>query len=59
MVLGYELLSAFKSEAETLRGEMDVLMQNLIEKVECVQEDCQPETYKDYKELKLNMNEQK
>jgi hypothetical protein len=57
MVLGYELLSAFKLEAETLRGETDMLMQSLIEKVESVQEDCQPETYKDYKELKHNMHE--
>lgn len=52
MVLGYELLAAFKQEAETLRGETDALMQDLIEKVENVHEDCQPEIYKDYKELK-------
>ena len=49
MVLGYELLAAFKSEAQVLRGEIDVLMQELIEKVENVQEDCSPEIYKDYK----------
>ncbi len=36
MVLGYELLAAFKQEAETLRGETDALMQELIEKVENV-----------------------
>jgi len=40
MVLGYELLACFKEEASTLRGEIDVLMQDLIEKVENVQEDC-------------------
>ena len=40
MVLGYELLAAFKQEAEVLRGDIDVLMQDLIEKVESVQEDC-------------------
>ena len=59
MVLGYELLACFKEEASTLRGEIDVLMQDLIEKVENVQEDCQPEIYKDYKELKANIAAQK
>ena len=39
MVLGYELLANFKEEAESLRGEIDVLMQDLVEKVENVQED--------------------
>ena len=34
MVLGYELLANFKQEAEVLRGEIDTLMQDLIEKVE-------------------------
>ena len=59
MVLGYELLACFKEEASTLRGEIDVLMQDLIEKVENVEEDCQPEIYKDYKELKANIAAQK
>ena len=59
MVLGYELLASFKEEAERLRGETDVLMQELIEKVESVQDDCEPEIYKDYKELKVNMAAQK
>ena len=55
MVLGYELLAAFKQDAEVVRGEIDNLMQILIEKVETVSEDCSPEIYKDYKELKANM----
>ena len=59
MVLGYELLAAFKSEAQVLRGEIDVLMQELIEKVENVQEDCSPEIYKDYKQLKKDIAAQK
>ena len=59
MVLGYELLAAFKQEAEVLRGEIDVLMQDLIEKVENVHDDCSPEIYKDYKELKANIAHQK
>jgi len=32
-------------------------MQQLIEKVENVQDDCQPEIYKDYKELKHDIHE--
>ena len=59
MVLGYELLSAFKQEAESLRGEIDVLMQDLIEKVESVQDDTSPEIYTDYKQLKNDISEQK
>lgn len=59
MVLGYELLAAFKQEASQLRGEIDVLMQDLIEKVENVQEDTSPEIYKDYKQLKKDIAEQK
>ena len=59
MVLGYELLAAFKLEAQALRNETDMLMQSLIEKVESVQEDCQPEIYKDYKEFKANIHMQK
>lgn len=42
-----------------MRGEIDTIMQDLIEKVENVQDDCQPEIYKDYKELKKNIAEQK
>ena len=34
-------------------------MQDLIEKVENVQDDCQPEIYKDYKELKKNIADQR
>ena len=59
MVLGYELLAQFKQEAENLRAETDNLMQDLIEKVESVQDDCSPEIYKDYKQLKRDMAEQK
>ena len=32
-----------------MRSEIDVLMQDLVEKVENVQEDTSPEIYKDYK----------
>ena len=56
MVLGYELLASFKQEAEVVRGEIDTIMQDLIEKVENVTEDCSPEIYKDYKELKSHIS---
>ena len=42
-----------------MRAETDNLMQDLIEKVEGVQEDVSPEIYKDYKQLKHDMAEQK
>ena len=59
MVLGYELLASFKQEADTLRSEIDILMQDLIEKVESVQDDTSPEIYKDYKQLKKDIHYQK
>ena len=59
MVLGYEHLAAFKQEAQGLRRQIDTLMQELIEKVENVQEDTSPEIYKDYKQLKSDINEQR
>ena len=49
----------FKQEAEVLRGETDVLMNQLIDRVENVEEDIKPETYKDYKLLKANIKSQK
>ena len=59
MVLGYELLAVFKEEAQQLRSDIDLLMQDLIEKVENVQDDTQPEIYKDYKQLKADIAAQK
>ena len=58
-MLGYEQLALFKKEAEILRGETDVLMNQLIDKVENVEEDIRPEHYKDYKNLKANIKTQK
>lgn len=57
MVLGYELLAAFKQEASDVRSETDALMQDLIEKVENVQEDTSPVIYNDYKQLKSDIGE--
>lgn len=59
MVLGYELLSLFKQEANVLRNDVDVLMQDLVEKVEEVPVDVKPEFYKDYKMLKGHIKSQK
>ena len=59
MVLGYELLSLFKQEATVLRNDVDVLMQDLVEKVEEVPVDVKPEFYKDYKQLKSHIKNQK
>ena len=57
MVLGYELLAAFKQEAAQVRSEIDAIMQDLVEKVENVQDDTSPEIYKDYKQLKHDIGE--
>ena len=36
MVLGYEIISLFKQEAEVLRGDINVLMNRLMDSVEDV-----------------------
>ena len=59
MVLGYELISLFKQEADVLRQDINVLMNRLMDSVEDVHEDVKPETYKDYKTLKANIKSQK
>lgn len=42
-----------------MRSEIDVIMQDLVEKVENVQDDTSPEIYKDYKQLKNDIGEQR
>ena len=59
VVLGFEQLALFKKEAEILRQETDKLMNELMERVENVDDDIKPETYKDYKTLKANIKAQK
>ena len=39
MVTGYDLLQLFKEEADSIRKEIDVMMNVLIEKTEIVQDD--------------------
>ena len=59
MVLGYELMAAYKLEAAKLRDDISVLLADLMQKAESVQEDCSPEIYKDYKQLKSDIAAQK
>ena len=59
MVLGYELIALFKQEAEVLRQDINVMMNRLMDSVDNVSEDIQPETYKDYKTLKKDIKSQK
>jgi hypothetical protein len=51
-VLGYDLLNLYKEEANTLRSDVDDLMNNLIDKNESVLADVHPELIEDYKSLK-------
>lgn len=59
LVVGYEILSQFKADSEELRVETDILMNELITKIEAVQTQLSPELYNDYKTLKSHMKEQK
>jgi hypothetical protein len=55
LVTGYDLLQLFKEEADSIRKEIDVMMNVLIEKTEVVQDDLHQETRKDYKMLKSDI----
>lgn len=55
LVTGYDLLQLFKEEADSIRKEIDVMMNVLIEKTEVVQDDLHQETRKDYKQLKSDI----
>ena len=59
MVLGFELIQLFKQEAEVCRQDINVMMNRLMDSVEDVETDINPETYKDYKALKANIKSQK
>jgi hypothetical protein len=58
-VTGYDLLQLFKEEADSIRKEIDVMMNVLIEKTEVVQDDLHIETRKDYKMLKSDIKAQR
>ncbi len=49
MNLGFELLVKFKQEAKQLHEETDVLMNQLVEKVEVANASVKPEIYANYK----------
>ena len=57
--LGFELLAKFRQDADVLRNDTDLLMNQLIEKVEEVYESAQPEIYADYKKIKNDIKEQR
>jgi len=59
MVLGYELLALYKTDVGVLRTDIDSMMNNLMAKVEDVQNEVDPQIYADYKSLKADMKNQK
>lgn len=59
MQLGFELLAKFRQDADVLRNDTDLLMNQLIEKVEEVYQSSQPEIYADYKKIKNDIKEQR
>jgi len=54
---GFDLLNVFRQEADVLRSDTDHLMTMLMERVEEVLIDVQPEIYADYKQLKADIKE--
>jgi hypothetical protein len=59
MVLGYEILAGYKQDAEILRNDIKILMNQLMDQVDSVMDDVQPELYQDYKTLKKAIKKQK
>ena len=58
-MLGYDLLQAFKEEADHIRREIDMMMNVLIEKTEVVQDEVHSDIRKDYKCLKSDIKRQR
>lgn len=56
---GFELLSCYKDESSELHADIDVLMLQLIEKLEDMVGELRPEIIADYKMLKENIKCQK
>lgn len=52
-------MQCFRSEADVLRRDTDELMQQLMDKLDTVVMDVQPEIYADYKRLKADIKEQR
>lgn len=51
-MLGFDIMSAYKEEAQKLRSDIDSLLNNLIEKNSDVLSTVQPTLIDDYKTLK-------
>lgn len=56
---GYDILQMFKDEADQIRKDIDLMMNNLVEKTEQVQDELSRETRSDYKSLKAAIKIQK
>ena len=59
LVLGFDLMTAYKDEAQRLRTDIDSLLNNLIEKNSDVLSTIQPNLIDDYNTLKSDISEQK
>ena len=57
LVLGFDLMTAYKDEAQRLRTDIDSLLNNLIEKNSDVLSTIQPNLIDDYKTLKSDISE--
>jgi len=57
LVLGFDLLNAYKDESQKLHVDIDSLLNNLIEKNEDVLTTVQPDLIDDYKTLKSHISE--
>ena len=56
---GYELLQAYKDDCEELRGNVEGLMNDLIDKNEQILKSIHPTLIDDYKTLKKQIKDQK
>jgi len=59
LVLGFDIMTAYKDEAQKLRTDIDSLLNHLIEKNSDVLSTVQPTLIDDYKTLKQHISEQK
>lgn len=57
LVLGFDIMSAYKNEAQKLRTDIDSLLNNLIDKNSEVLSSVQPTLIDDYKTLKQHMSD--
>ena len=53
------MLQVFKEEADEIRKQIDIMMNVLVEKAECVRDEMHDESRKDYKRLKGDIKAQR